>query len=54
VTDNLISYKVVENQPIAKMEAQIGPGLFIGSFYITYEFKDGFYQMKDIEFRWGQ
>ncbi|MGM0834817.1 MAG: hypothetical protein ACQEV7_01590 [Bacillota bacterium] len=54
VTDNLNSYEVVENQLIAKMGAQIGPGLFIGSFYITYEYKDRFYQMKDIEFRWGQ
>lgn len=54
VTDNLISYEIIENQLIAKMGAQIGPGLFIGSFYITYKFKDGFYQMKDIEFQWGE
>ncbi|MCA1321638.1 hypothetical protein LC085_17160 [Bacillus tianshenii] len=54
VTDNLISYEVVKNHLIAKMGAQIGPGIFIGSFYITYEFKDGFYQMESIEFRWGE
>lgn len=54
VTDNLISYDVIGNQLTAKMGAQIGPGNFIGSFYITYDYKDRFYQMKEIEFRWGQ
>ncbi|WP_417899913.1 hypothetical protein ABN702_06430 [Bacillus haimaensis] len=54
VTDNLISFDVIGNQLTAKMGCQIGLGIFIGSFYITYEYKDHFYQMKDIEFRWGE
>lgn len=55
VTDNLISYEIIDNQLFAKMGAQIAPaGGFIGSFYITYEYKDRFYQMKEIDFCWGE
>jgi hypothetical protein len=54
VTDNLISIEVIGSQLTAKMGCQIGPGIFIGSFFITYEYQDHFYQMKEIKFRWGE
>ncbi|MFZ3589919.1 hypothetical protein ACOI1C_11720 [Bacillus sp. DJP31] len=48
---NLIEYDIVNNKLTAIIGAQISPvGGYIGSFHITYTFKDKMYQVKKIEF----
>lgn len=51
VMDNLIKFDVLDNELTAIVGAQISPvGGYIGSFYITYAFKDNMYQLKKINF----
>lgn len=48
---NLIEYKVLDDELTAIIGAQIAPvGGDIGSFFITYTFKDNMYQLKKIKF----
>lgn len=51
VTENLVRYEVLDNELTAIIGAQISPvGGYIGSFHITYEYKNGMYEVKRIEF----
>ena len=51
VTGNLVSFDVLNNELVAIIGAQISPvGGYIGSFHVTYIFKDGMYQVKNITF----
>lgn len=51
VTDNLVRFSVLNNELTAIIGAQVSPvGGYIGSFYITYEYKNGMYIVKKIDF----
>ncbi|WP_339250105.1 hypothetical protein NSQ43_10880 [Sporosarcina sp. FSL W8-0480] len=51
VTDNLIRFEVIDNKLMAIVGAQIAPaGGYIGSFHLTYEFQNGLYECRKIEF----
>jgi len=48
---NLIEYNVLDDELTAIIGAQIAPvGGDIGSFFITYTFKDNMYQLKEMKF----
>lgn len=50
-TGNIIKFDVLNNELIGIIGAQVSTvGGFIGSFYISYIFKDNMYQMKKIKF----
>lgn len=51
VTGNIVKFNVLNDKLTAIIGAQVSPvGGYIGSFYITYTFKDGMYQLKRIKF----
>ncbi len=50
-TANLLRFEVIENKLMAIIGAQVSPvGGYIGSFHITYEYKNDLYEAKKIEF----
>lgn len=50
-TANLLRFEIIDNNLMAIIGAQVSPvGGFIGSFRITYEYKNEMYEAKKIEF----
>jgi hypothetical protein len=48
--ENALSYEIKDNKLTAILGARIAPSVIVGNFLITYIFKNGRYQMSEIEF----
>lgn len=47
---NIIDYEVINKKLMVRISGQITPAMFGGDIIITYEYRDGMYQAKSIEF----